>query len=162
MKDHRLDFHGTFRRLASFRPSLLQSPLHVDGAPASAPQPNTAEGQSPLEHFLSGVLSGTPEPERLDRAQAVREWRAWLEAYAARIGGERGEWGADADAEREAAMRSANPRFVLRQWVLEEVIQRVERDPESGKRVLAKVLKVRLASRCWSLGVGIDVVVGFA
>ena len=39
-------------------------------------------------------------------------------------------------------MRLVNPRFVLRQWLLEEVIRRVERDSTSGKRVLAKVLHV--------------------
>ena len=46
------------------------------------------------------------------------------------------------DAERERAMRAANPRFVLRQWVLEEVIRRVEADADSGKRVLAKTLQL--------------------
>ena len=39
-------------------------------------------------------------------------------------------------------MRAANPRFVLKQWVLEEVIRKVESDPGTGKRVLAKVLQV--------------------
>ena len=42
---------------------------------------------------------------------------------------------------RENEMCRVNPRFVLRQWVLEEIIQRVE-DPASGKRALAKILEV--------------------
>ena len=57
---------------------------------------------------------------------------------------ERGEWSSnDVDDQREKAAKSANPRFILRQWVLEEVIRKVERDADSGKRLLGKVLKVR-------------------
>lgn len=46
------------------------------------------------------------------------------------------------EAAREKAARDANPRFVLRQWVLEEVIRKVEEDAVSGRRVLRKVLQV--------------------
>ena len=47
------------------------------------------------------------------------------------------------DKEREAAGKAANPRFILRQWLLEEVIKKTEKDSLSGRRVLAKVLHVR-------------------
>jgi uncharacterized protein YdiU (UPF0061 family) len=144
MREHRLDFHGTFRKLCAFRPSLLASILHVDASPKSEVEPNACATQSPLEKFMSGLLSQSPEPDRLDVPRATREWMAWLEKYAARIEGEKEEW--EGVPDRGQAMRGANPRFVLRQWVLEEVIQRVERDPDSGKRVLAKVLKVRLST----------------
>ena len=137
MKDHRLDFHGTFRRLCAFRPSFA--------SPAPSSTPTTT-----LEEFVESILTLTPEPERLDAPNARNEWLAWLRAYAARIESESDLWdagkeGYDKDAERERAMRAANPRFVLRQWVLEEVIRRVEADSESGKRVLAKVLQVSTA-----------------
>jgi len=52
--------------------------------------------------------------------------------------------GEDWEGRREEEMRGANPRFVLRQWVLEEVIKRVDEDWESGKGILAKVLEVRI------------------
>ena len=52
-------------------------------------------------------------------------------------------WGGEPDEERERAMRSVNPRFVLRQWVLEEVIKSVEGDVGEGRRVLGKVMQVR-------------------
>ena len=135
MKDHRLDFHETFRRLCAFRPSF---------ASPSSPTSTTA---TTLEAFAESILALTPEPERLDVPNARSEWLAWLRAYAARIESERdlwdaGEEGVDVDAERERAMRAANPRFVLRQWVLEEVIRRVEADADSGKHVLGKTLKV--------------------
>ena len=62
------------------------------------------------------------------------------------MGGRRSEHGTlrnVLDAARERAARAANPRFVLRQWVLEEVIKKVEEDMDNGKRILAKVLQVR-------------------
>jgi len=72
----------------------------------------------------------------MDHGKATGEWLAWLEKYAQRIESERGKWSADIYTERENAAKGANPRFVLRQWVLEEVIMKAD------KRVLAKVLHV--------------------
>ncbi|EPQ54042.1 UPF0061-domain-containing protein [Gloeophyllum trabeum ATCC 11539] len=139
MEEHKLDFHGTFRALCAFRPALLRPPAHVNGG---GDHPNPASPQSPLDPFLSALLSQSPEAERMDRDKAARDWTAWLGAYAARIESERDRWGADPDAERAREARAANPRFVLRQWVLEEVIRKVEQDAESGRRVLAKVLQM--------------------
>jgi len=132
METQGLDFHGTFRKLAFFRPGMLKGD-GIDGAGA-------------LEAFIAGLLSGTPEPERLDSGKATEEWLAWLDTYAARIESERktGEWAeeVDFDEARKKAGLSANPRFVLRQWLLEEVIKKVELDPETGKHILAKVMKM--------------------
>lgn len=50
----------------------------------------------------------------------------------------------DLHVAREKEMKNVNPRFVLRQWLLEEVIERVERETQSGKRVLAKVMHVSI------------------
>lgn len=85
-------------------------------------------------------------------------WKDWLEKYAARIESEREEWitaspegdwewvsaSSDSDwqGQREKEARLANPRFVLRQWVLEEVIAKVEADRQNGRHVLAKVMQV--------------------
>ena len=126
MEDHRLDFHATFRRLASFRPAL-------------------AADEGALHVFVESVLTLCAEPERMDRARATAAWKVWLAKFAGRVESERALWeatGPDVDAQREDAARKANPRFVLRQWVLEEVIKKVEADTESGKRVLRKVLHV--------------------
>jgi len=146
MENHGLDFHATFRTLSVFRPSMLleQQP---DGKMADG------SGSPALQDFITKLLAMTPEPGRLDHAAATGEWLVWLETYARRIESERGDWvqgepdgdvDFDFDKERERAAKAANPRFVLRQWVLEEVISKVERDTESGKRVLAKVLFVSL------------------
>ncbi|KAI0749960.1 hypothetical protein C8Q80DRAFT_656772 [Daedaleopsis nitida] len=131
MDDHKLDFHGTFRRLCSFRPSLASADSDSDA------------GDADLRAFVDSLLTLTPEPERLDRIKAHSDWLDWLLRYATRIESERDLWtgsGGDVDAAREKEMRAANPRFVLRQWVLEEVIQKVETDVESGKRILRIVL----------------------
>ena len=132
MGDHRLDFHSTFRRLASFKPSLIEP-----------------EHKPALDDFISSILALTPEPNLLDRQRAIGEWKNWLTVYAERIGSEKEEWTrgkteANVDKEREEEARRANPRFVLRQWVLEEVIKAVEKDAKSGKRVLSKVLQVSI------------------
>lgn len=130
MEEHRLDFHGVFRALSGFRPSLLDS--------------GSVLASSSLEDFVKGLLGLTPEPELLDHGLATSSWLEWLETYAKRIDSEKDEWvGVDVDVEREKAAKAANPRFVLRQWVLEEVISKVEKDSGSGKMILAKVLQVR-------------------
>ncbi|TFK87969.1 UPF0061-domain-containing protein [Polyporus arcularius HHB13444] len=123
MEDHKLDFHGTFRRLCFFKPSLAAS-------------------EDALKGFVDSLLELTSEPERLDHIRAHSDWSGWLRRYAARIDSERDHWGADVDAERETEAKGANPRFVLRQWVLEEVIKKVETDASSGKRILRKVLNM--------------------
>ncbi|KAH9928639.1 uncharacterized protein B0H18DRAFT_1084394 [Fomitopsis serialis] len=121
LSEHKLDFHGTFRALGAFRPSA---------------------GDAARNLLVDRLLALCGTPHNLDMAKAVEDWRAWLGKYAARIESERGEWGGEADGERRREMRAANPRFVLRQWVLEEVIKNVERDVDSGKRLLAKVLQM--------------------
>lgn len=189
METHKLDFHGTFRTLSTFRPSLLSS-ISEPGAPV--PQPNdgtigpvyllpsliiplirlfliifasatgeplnasgaekekasAAQDAPPtLETFVAQLLSWTPNNSALNYDQATQDWLNWLDKYALRIKSERVLWDpVDVDKEREIAAKKANPRFVLRQWLLEEVIKRVEADTESGKRVLAKVMHVSCKS----------------
>jgi len=124
LAEHKLDFHGTFRRLVFFRPSMLSE-----------------DGQ--CDSFIINILELSGEPQNLDRDKAIGDCRDWLTRYAARIKSEAEDWSADnIDDERERAMQLANPRFVLRQWLLEEVIRNVERDVDSGKRLLGKVLQM--------------------
>ena len=129
MEEYGLDFHSTFRKLSAFRPGYIKGD---DGK---------------LDAFISYLLESTPRPEKLDKVKASTGFRAWLTKYSNRMSEERGEWGKNSqdeiDALREKQMNGVNPRFVLRQWVLEEVIGKVEKDAVSGRRVLSKVLKVR-------------------
>jgi serine/tyrosine/threonine adenylyltransferase len=150
MESSQLDFHSTFRTLSSFKPSLLAllqpqldpTPTNLTNSAMESPVSNA------LHQFITNILSATPEPQRLDHGAATGEWLSWLERYATRIRDEEAEWtvtaNTDIDTERGQEMKSVNPRFVLRQWVLEEVIKKVERDSDSGKRVLAKVMDVSI------------------
>ena len=130
MEKHSLDFHSAFRKLSAFRPSYTQG------------------DDEKLNTFISRLLESTPRPEKLDKAKASADLKAWLMKYSSRISTERDEWGSGSQGEvdriREKEMNGVNPRFVLRQWVLEEVIAKVEKDAVSGRRILAKVLEVRL------------------
>lgn len=120
METHNLDFHITFRKLASFRASIVND-------------------QTAMDAFVSTLSSSKDQTQD----QATAEWKSWLGTFAERVQKEKPEWpDDDFEAQRVMAARGANPRFVLRQWVLEEVIKRVEDESKSGRRILAKVLHV--------------------
>ncbi|KAF9236723.1 hypothetical protein BU15DRAFT_89018 [Melanogaster broomeanus] len=131
MEEQKLDFHGTFRKLSFFQPGTLTG--------------DNGERQSTLESFIGGLLSGSAEADRLDHATATEQWLGWLDKYAARIEAEAPEWVGEVDyhAAREQAAKAANPRFVLRQWLLEEVIKKVGDGPYHGKAHPRKGLAAR-------------------
>ena len=129
MQRHELDFHSTFRKLSFFSLSILSN-------------------SETLVTFLQEL---SPETQACKvpsvRQAAMDDWKKWLDVYKTRIESDADEWASEGDMwleKRCDAMRSANPRFVLRQWVLEEVIKKVEKDWKTGRRVLAKVLEVRV------------------
>jgi uncharacterized protein YdiU (UPF0061 family) len=132
LAEHSLDFHSTFRRLSYFRPHIVKSVLE--------------DGKTPeLDAFVETLMTLTPDPQLVDAFKAKADWKKWLKRYAERVENEVDLWrteGDDVDKLREEAMRGANPRFVLRQWVLEEVIKKVESDAKSGRKVLQKVMQV--------------------
>lgn len=150
LAEHSLDFHSTFRRLAYFRPDLVK--------------PTNEDGKTPeLDKFIESLMALTPDPQMVDAFKAKADWKRWLERYSERVEGEKGLWddgGENVGMQRETAMRGANPRFVLRQWVLEEVIRKVEKDAKSGRRVLRKVLQVRrsesLVFVLWKLNIALS------
>lgn len=129
MEAQQLDFHGTFRRLAFFHTGMMKE-----------------DNSERMEAFIQGILGGTPDRDRMDHRKVTEGWMTWLDKYSARIESERHgeEWAgeADFDSARQAAAKSANPRFVIRQWVLEELIKKVEGDHNSGKRIMAKVMQM--------------------
>jgi uncharacterized protein YdiU (UPF0061 family) len=96
----------------------------------------TQDGHKALDGFISHLLESTPHPGRLDEMEAPVDFKAWLMKYSSRLSEEVG-------AVRKRGMDGVNPRFILRQWVLEEVVAKVEKDATSRRRILAKVLKVR-------------------
>lgn len=140
MAAQKLDFHGTFRVLATFRPGWV---------PASEDAKQSASTKADFDKFVERLLAQAPDGGPADRARSVKEWREWLDVYARRIQREADQWDGEVmDAERATAARAANPRFVLRQWLLQEVIAAVEKDSVSARRILAKVLHVRAFYVC--------------
>ncbi|QRW18397.1 hypothetical protein RhiXN_03321 [Rhizoctonia solani] len=93
---------------------------------------------TPLVALLARLTPDLISPA--SRERACRDILAWLEKYAVRIveDQETAGWSLD---EREESMKSVNPRFVLRQWVLEEVIATVDKDNLAGRAALMKTLE---------------------
>jgi uncharacterized protein YdiU (UPF0061 family) len=126
MEELGLDFHASFRHLCFFRSSMAPDQL---------------------DRFVDGLLECAPDAKERyaskaeKRQQAVDQVKAYLEKYSTRISNELDKWNNNED-ERQATMLGVNPRFVLRQWVLESVIAAVEKEPHKGRRILAKVLHV--------------------
>lgn len=117
------------------------APVAPESESATQLADSQLEPQSNPSALISLLIQLTP-PELVpapSREQACRDILAWLETFAARIREDQD----DAElADREKQMREANPRFVLRQWVLEEVIAALEKDAEKGRSVLVKTLEV--------------------
>ncbi|SPO20017.1 uncharacterized protein UTRI_00409_B [Ustilago trichophora] len=128
-----LDFSTTLRRLCQL-PALLKA----RGA--------TVEDEEKLKETVDVFLAGDAEsslgpwydvvvlPEYI-RSQKEGQARTWLLSYARRLLKE----GRDGD-EVTKEMKRKNPRFVLRNWVTNEVAKRLEEDNDT--EVLAKVLEM--------------------
>lgn len=116
MEEHELDYHRTFRFLCQFK--------GVDD-----PSTNALLDLMVPTNKVPPYLSETAQPA----------WRDWLKKFEARISASEQQVGVDA-SQREARMQAANPRFVLRQWVLEETISRLKANKDTD--YLAKVLEM--------------------
>lgn len=102
LEQHKLDFSRSFRLLAQFQ---------------------TIESSN-FERFLDMLVPNSQVPEHL-KSSAREDWKAFMTKYQARLQeSEAASGGSSAD--RRKRISAANPRFVLRQWVLEEAIKRLE------------------------------------
>ncbi|KAE8378738.1 hypothetical protein BDV26DRAFT_261121 [Aspergillus bertholletiae] len=63
----------------------------------------------------------------------------WLDRWRLRI---LEDWGPDGDLERQKAMKRVNPKFLPRGWVLDEIIERVER--RGDREILGHVMQMAL------------------
>jgi uncharacterized protein YdiU (UPF0061 family) len=71
LAEQKLDFHLTFRHLTRFRPALLSS----------------------SDTFIDSLLKFTSAAAGVsERDAASKQWRSWLEKYAARIESEEDIW----------------------------------------------------------------------
>jgi len=118
-----LDFNHTFRRLSSVRTEEL----------------DTDEKRKDIagRFFHHEGLSSLAGDEGEARARIAK----WLDKYRQRVIEDWGESGGD-DA-RFAAMKAVNPKFVPRSWILDELIDRVEKKGE--REILDRVMDMALA-----------------
>jgi uncharacterized protein YdiU (UPF0061 family) len=121
LERHSLDFHSSFRSLCAFDPTSSASDF-------------TSSIDKTSQQLLSSAKACSPT--------AAKEVEAWLEKYAARLVGKTAA-GVEVETKRREEMKEWNPRFVLRQWVLEEIIKKVERTEADSRSELNHILKVR-------------------
>lgn len=117
---HSLDFSSTIRLLSQF-PGI----------------------DSPLLHKYFDMLLPTTMVQAGLQDSARTAWRQWFVRYEARLNTPEEKAASQADQlSRRERMNAVNPRFILRQWVLEETIEKVD----SGKDVQALNRVLELSS----------------
>ena len=119
-----LDFHHAFRRLSYISTEEIDS--------------EEKRKEIAGRFFHKEGLSGLAGPEDEARGRIAK----WLDQYRQRVLEDWSE-GADANKERLEDMRAVNPNFVPRSWILDEVIERVEKKGE--REVLDTVMRMGLA-----------------
>ncbi|OAX79002.1 hypothetical protein ACJ72_06681 [Emergomyces africanus] len=85
--------------------------------------------------FHKEGVSGIGNTEESARGRIAK----WVSAWRERI---LEDWGAEADEERQKAMKAVNPKFLPRSWILDEVIQRVEN--KGDREILDLVMHMAL------------------
>ncbi|KAH7355921.1 hypothetical protein BKA66DRAFT_515793 [Pyrenochaeta sp. MPI-SDFR-AT-0127] len=113
-----LDFHHAFRRLGAIKLSEVET----------ADQRKDVAGR-----FFKSNDAPRQESESRERIGN------WLEKWSARV---KEDWGEGKDEERQAAMHAVNPNFVPRSWILDELIDRVEKKGE--REILPQIMKLTL------------------
>ena len=157
-----MDFHTAFRKLCFFRPSRAEDPAYVvkfaDDLIVSTTTSLPADSRDAAKRGLMPWLE--IYAKRLQLPEEVQAWDSTklcasekdVVLYGEVTSGE--AW----EAKRETLMKRVNPRFVLRQWVLEETISELERtgsdEIREGRRRLAKVLDV--SGSCIRIGSHVD------
>lgn len=118
-----LDFNHFFRRLSTIKVADI----------------GTDEDRSNAAKIFahSEGVTGLNESEESLREKVGK----WLVGWRERVVEDWGE-GDEAEKERQAAMKSVNPNFVPRSWLLDEVIERVEK--KNDRKVLGAVMEMTL------------------
>jgi uncharacterized protein YdiU (UPF0061 family) len=117
-----LDFNHTFRRLSSIKTSEIDA------------EEKRKDVAGKFFH-AEGLTSNLAGSEDEARARIAR----WLEKYRLRVVE---DWEEGNDEARFSAMKAVNPKFIPRSWVLDELIERVEKKGE--REVLDRVMHMAL------------------
>ncbi|KAJ5833148.1 hypothetical protein N7474_001459 [Penicillium riverlandense] len=116
-----LDFNHFFRRLSGLSLSDVET------------EEKRAEIASIFFHTEG--FGGIGYTEESARARIAK----WLDSWRTRV---LEDWGPGNDGERQKAMKAVNPNFVPRGWILDEVIERVER--KGDRDILGRVMQMSL------------------
>ncbi|GAA5895744.1 Fmp40p [Sporobolomyces salmoneus] len=120
MERNELDFTNSFRLLSQF----------------------TSVESSSFPSFLDALLnseSTSPAPKNDVSTNDRSDWTSFFKTYESRLSNE----GTEVASTRRSRMNSYNPRFTLRQWVLEETIKKLGMEGEAaGLEQLNRVLEM--------------------
>jgi len=118
MEKSELDFTNSFRLLSQF----------------------TSTNSPHFKTFLDTLLkSNSTSPVSSEASTNSRsDWTTFFKTYENRLATE----GEEAGSTRRVRMNDYNPRFALRQWVLEETIKKVDKEGEVGVEQLNRVLEM--------------------
>lgn len=86
--------------------------------------------------FHAEGLSAVGVTDREARARIA----SWLLDWRSRVAPDWASKGETGDVDRRAAMKAVNPKFIPRSWILDEIIQRVDKGKE--RKVLEQVMKM--------------------
>ncbi|KAG8627234.1 hypothetical protein KVT40_004717 [Elsinoe batatas] len=117
-----LDFNHTFRKLSNVSINSLDT------------EEKRKEWAPTLFHHEG--LSSTAIPSEGDAKTRIGNW---LGKWRTRV---IEDWGEGDDEARQVAMRQVNPKFIPRSWILDELIDRVEKKGE--RKILDHVMKMGL------------------
>ena len=71
--------------------------------------------------FLNPVMSAFYRPEELDNPEILNGWKKWFAAYQNRLQAE-----SRSDSDRRVAMNAVNPKYVLRNYMAQEAIDKAD------------------------------------
>ncbi|CAG7945312.1 unnamed protein product [Penicillium salamii] len=116
-----LDFNHFFRRLS--------------GIPLSRLETEESRKEVASVFFHGEGFGGIGYTDDTARDRIAK----WLDSWRARV---LEDWGPGMDDERQIAMKSVNPNFVPRGWILDEVIERVEK--KGDREILDRIMAMSL------------------
>jgi len=114
-----LDFNHTFRKLSNISLGDIET------------EEQRKEKAGVLFHH-DGLSAGSEDDARARIATWLDQWRQRVIE----------DWGEGKDSERQEAMKKVNPKFIPRSWILDELIDRVEKKGE--REILSNVMKLAL------------------
>lgn len=139
---------GDFQLVSRWLDLLAQSQLDFTASHRLLSQ-FVSTSNSSFERFLDAFLQSVTAAgdstgsTTSSTTNSRSDWTGWFKSYEERLARE----GSSSTLDRRQRMNRVNPRFCLRQWVLEETIRKCDREPDGpggGIEQLERVLEMSL------------------